>query len=168
MTAVSIVGLIALIIFTLFLILVTLVVVRFRTKEHRDKDKPEGELEQYRRVPLIPLEAGSQVCCDSTSTRYQGLTMNTFGKGGELVGGGYTRSGDFLIIGINPTVPSVLIKPCTNNFKVCFVLKFIREAKILTSIVNSRYVLYNNCFCFVFEQLDSILSWCNFTLKYYL
>ena len=103
MTAVSIVGLIALIIFTLFLILVTLVVVRFRTKEHRDKDKPEGELEQYRRVPLIPLEAGSQVCSDSTS-RYQGLTMNTFGKGGEVGGGSYTRSGDFLIIGINLTV----------------------------------------------------------------
>ena len=37
-----------------------------------------------------------------TVTRYQvqpGLAMNTFGKGGET--GGYTRSGDFLILGIN-------------------------------------------------------------------
>ena len=32
--------------------------------------------------------------------RYQGLTMNTFGKGGGETGG-YTRSGDFLIIGID-------------------------------------------------------------------
>ena len=36
---------------------------------------------------------------DETVFRYQGLTMNTFGKGGEAGPGGYTRSGDFLIIG---------------------------------------------------------------------
>ena len=66
MTAVSIVGLIALIVFTIFLVTMTLVVVRSRRKENRDKDKPEGELEQYRRVPLIPPEA-SHVCSDSGS-----------------------------------------------------------------------------------------------------
>ena len=47
MTAVSIVGLIALIIFAIFLVFVTLVVVKHRNKEHRDK--PESDLEQYRR-----------------------------------------------------------------------------------------------------------------------
>ena len=47
MTAVSIVGLIALIVFTLFLVFLTLVVVRYRNKETRDK--PESDLEQYRR-----------------------------------------------------------------------------------------------------------------------
>ena len=47
MTAVSIVGLIALIVFSLFLLFVTLVVVKYRNKEHRDK--PESDLEQYRR-----------------------------------------------------------------------------------------------------------------------
>ena len=66
MTAVSIVGLIALIVFTIFLVTMTLVVVRSRRKEHGDKDKPESELEQYRRVPLIPPEA-SHVCSDSGS-----------------------------------------------------------------------------------------------------
>ena len=66
MTAVSIVGLIALTVFTLFLVFVTLVVVKYRNKEHRDKDKPgRPDLEQYRRVPLIPLEP--HVCADSGS-----------------------------------------------------------------------------------------------------
>ena len=65
MTAVSIVGLIALTVFTIFLVFVTLVVVKYRNKEHRDKDKPQSDLEQYRRVPLIPLEP--HVCADSGS-----------------------------------------------------------------------------------------------------
>lgn len=66
MTAVSIVGLIALIVFTIFLVFITLIVVKFRNKDHRDKDKAEGELEQYRRVPLIPLD-GTHVLADSGS-----------------------------------------------------------------------------------------------------
>ena len=69
MTAVSIVGLIALIVFTIFLVFVTLVVVKYRNKEHRDKDKPQSDLEQYRRVPLIPLEP--HVCADSGSGSLQ-------------------------------------------------------------------------------------------------
>ena len=81
MTAVSIVGLIALIVFTIFLVFVTLVVVKYRNRDHRDKDKPESDLEQYRRVPLIPLD-GTHVCADSGSgssqrscSCYSGLEM---------------------------------------------------------------------------------------------
>ena len=66
MTAVSIVGLIALIIFTLFLITITIIVVRFRNKDDRHKDKND-DLEQYRRVPLIPLEGGN-LCCDTAAS----------------------------------------------------------------------------------------------------
>ena len=63
MTAVSIVGLIALIVFSLFLVFVTLVVVKYRNMEPRDKDKPQGHLEEYRRVPLVPDSV--HVCADS-------------------------------------------------------------------------------------------------------
>ena len=66
MTAVSMVGLAALIIFTVILIIVTIIVVRFRNKEERDKDKG-NDLEQYRRVPLIPLD-GSNLCCDTAAS----------------------------------------------------------------------------------------------------
>ena len=66
MTAVSIVGLIALIVFTLFLVFVTLVVVKYRNKDHRDKDKPQSDLEEYRRVPLIPDSV--HVCADSVQS----------------------------------------------------------------------------------------------------
>merc|ERR1719270_3211205 len=83
MTAVSVVGLIA-------LIIVTIIVVRFRNKEDSHKDKG-NDLEQYRRVPLIPLD-GVNLCCDTAASstkscscysRYQGLSMNTFGKNCE-------------------------------------------------------------------------------------
>ena len=67
MTAVSIVGLIALIIFAIFLVFVTLVVVKYRNKEHRDK--PESDLEQYRRWVI----AGSRSLIGPDLLRYCAL-----------------------------------------------------------------------------------------------
>lgn len=89
MTAVSIVGLICLVIFTLLLIIITIIVVRMRNRDGRLKQ--DKVLEEYRRVPLIP-EGANNICCDSGNssskscscyTRYQGLSMNTFGKNCE-------------------------------------------------------------------------------------
>merc|ERR1719270_2016743 len=107
MAAVSIVGLIALIIFTLFLITITIIVVRFRNKDERHKDKND-DLEQYRRVPLIPLDGGN-LCCDTAASstkscscysRYQGLSMNTFGKNCDKTEPGfiYTRSDESEVV----------------------------------------------------------------------
>ena len=39
---------------------------RFRNKEDRHKDKG-NDLEQYRRVPLIPLD-GANLCCDTAAS----------------------------------------------------------------------------------------------------
>lgn len=68
MTAVSIVGLIALIIFTCFLVTVTIIVVRHRRREGDGAKNTTGDLEQYRRVPLIPLDTGATLCCDTAAS----------------------------------------------------------------------------------------------------
>ena len=68
MTAVSIVGLIALIIFTCFLVTITIIVVRHRRREGSGGRDKAGELEQYRRVPLIPLDHGASLCCDTAAS----------------------------------------------------------------------------------------------------
>ena len=74
MTAVSVVGLAALIIFTFIMIIITIIVVRFRYKEE-PKDKAE-DLEQYRRVPLIPLDGGN-LCCDSAASSTKSCSCYT-------------------------------------------------------------------------------------------
>ena len=77
MRAVSLVGLIALIIFTVILILITIVVVRFRSKDSRDKNKDgNAVLEEYRRVPLIPLD-GANLCCDSANSSTKSCSCYT-------------------------------------------------------------------------------------------
>ena len=70
MTAVSIVGLIALVIFTCFLVTVTIIVVRHRRREGGGAKNTgtQGDLEQYRRVPLIPLDSGAALCCDTAAS----------------------------------------------------------------------------------------------------
>ena len=77
MKAVSMVGLVALIIFTVILIIITIVVVRFRSKDNRDKNKDgNAMLEEYRRVPLIPLE-GANLCCDSANSSTKSCSCYT-------------------------------------------------------------------------------------------
>ena len=74
MTAVSVLGLAALIIFTIIMIIITIIVVRFRSKdEHKDKTE---DLEQYRRVPLIPLDGGN-LCCDSAASSTKSCSCYT-------------------------------------------------------------------------------------------
>lgn len=68
MTAVTIVGLIALIIFTCFLVTVTIIVVRHRRREGDGAKNKAGDLEQYRRVPLIPLDSEATLCCDTAAS----------------------------------------------------------------------------------------------------
>ena len=79
-------GLVALVVFTLVLVTVTLVVVRARAREAAAKTRPPAEVEQYRRLPLVP--EGGLVCCDTqaSSTKscscqrtIQGLSLKTFG-----------------------------------------------------------------------------------------
>ena len=59
-------GLVALVVFTLVLVTVTLVVVRARAREAAAKTRPPGEVEQYRRLPLVP--EGGLVCCDTQAS----------------------------------------------------------------------------------------------------
>merc|ERR1719186_2335612 len=88
MTAGSMAGLIALLLFTIFLILITIILVRYRRtgQEHKDRDSDE-----YRTVPLISVDPSlpRHVCCDSLSSpskscschrSIQGLSMKKFGK----------------------------------------------------------------------------------------
>ena len=59
-------GLVALVVFTLVLVTVTLVVVRARAREAAAKTRPPAEVEQYRRLPLVP--EGGLVCCDTQAS----------------------------------------------------------------------------------------------------
>ena len=74
MTAVSIVGLICLVIFTLLLIIITIIVVRMRNKDGRLKQ--DKVLEEYRRVPLIP-EGANNICCDSGNSSSKSCSCYT-------------------------------------------------------------------------------------------